>query len=79
VARVGTDGSAMSEVLIGKVGIVTTTIPPGGMGEVRLAVAGGTSTFGAYSSNRGVPIPTGTPVTVLQHFPPRTLVVSADA
>ena len=68
----------MGESLIGKVGIVTTTIPSGGMGEVRLVVAGGTSTFGAYSSNRGVSIPTGTPVTVVQHFPPRTLVVSAD-
>jgi hypothetical protein len=69
----------MGEPLIGMVGIVTTTIPSGGMGEVRLAVAGGTSTFGAYGANRGVSIPTGTPVTVVQHFPPRTLVVSADA
>jgi hypothetical protein len=68
----------MSHVLVGRIGIVTTTIPPGGMGEVRLAVAGGTSTFGAYGANRGVSIPTGTRVTVVEHFPPRTLVVSAD-
>jgi hypothetical protein len=64
--------------LVGQVGIVTTTIPVGGQGEVRLSVAGGSSTYGAYSANRGVPIPTGTRVTVTEHYPPRTLVVSAD-
>ena len=69
----------MPTTLVGAVGIVTTTIPVGGKGEVRLPhAAGGTSTFGAYSANRGVPIPTGTRVTVVEHFPPRTLVVSAD-
>lgn len=68
----------MGNGLVGKIGIVTTSIPPGGMGEVRLAVAGGTSTYGAYGLNRGVMIPTGTRVTVVEHFPPRTLVVSAD-
>jgi hypothetical protein len=68
----------MGNGLIGKVGIVTTSIPAGGMGEVRLTVAGGSSSYGAYAVNRGVPIPTGTRVTVVEHFPPRTLVVSAD-
>jgi hypothetical protein len=68
----------MTQDLIGMTGIVTTTIPTGGMGQVRLVVAGGTVTFGAYGSNRGVPIPTGTRVTVIEHYPPRTLVVSAD-
>jgi len=68
----------MGNDLIGKVGIVTTSIPAGGMGEVRLVVAGGSSSYGAYGVNRGVPIPTGTRVTVVEHFPPRTLVVSAD-
>jgi hypothetical protein len=63
--------------LIGLVGLVTTTIPPGGLGEVRLSVAGGT-TYPAYGANRGVVIPTGTRVTVTEHYPPRTLVVSAD-
>jgi hypothetical protein len=60
------------------VGIVTTTIPVGGLGHVRLAVDGGTGTFPAYAANRGVPIPTGTPVTVIEHYPPRTLVVRAE-
>lgn len=68
----------MGHNLVGLVGLVTTTIPPGGIGEVRLPVAGGT-TFPAYSANRGVAIPTGTRVTVTEHYPPRTLVVSADA
>lgn len=68
----------MANGLVGKVGIVTTSIPPGGMGEVRLSVAGGSSSYGAYGVNRGVPIPTGTRVTVVEHFPPRTLVVAAD-
>jgi hypothetical protein len=45
---------------------------------VRLPVAGGT-TFPAYSANRGVAIPTGTRVTVTEHYPPRTIVVSADS
>jgi hypothetical protein len=64
--------------LVGLVGLVTTTIPPGGLGEVRLPVSGGT-TFPAYSSNRGVRVPTGTRVTVVEHYPPRTVVVSAEA
>jgi hypothetical protein len=68
----------VSAHLVGARGIVTTTIPVGGLGEVRLSSRGGTETFGAYSANRGVPIPTGTPVTVTDVYPPRTVVVSAD-
>ncbi|MDQ1286581.1 MAG: hypothetical protein QG622_146 [Actinomycetota bacterium] len=69
----------MAADLSGRVGMVTTTIPVGGLGEVRLPFGGGTSTYSAYSSNRGVPIPTGTRVTVVEHLTARTLVVSADA
>jgi hypothetical protein len=68
----------MAVNLVGLVGLVTTTIPVGGLGEVRLAVGGGT-TYPAYAANRGVVIPTGTRVTVTEHFPPRTLVVTAEA
>jgi hypothetical protein len=64
--------------LVGLVGIVTTTIPVEGLGQVRVSVNGGTSTFNAYGANRGVPIPRGTRVTVVEHYPPRTVVVSAD-
>lgn len=67
----------MGQNLVGLVGLVTTSIPPGGLGEVRLPVSGGT-TFSAYSANRGVAIPTGTRVTVTEHYPPRTIVVTAD-
>jgi membrane protein implicated in regulation of membrane protease activity len=85
VARLAIAGGSRSEErnvsadrLVGATGIVTTTIPAGGMGEVRLAMRGGSETFGAYGANRGVPIPTGSRVTVTQVFPPRTVIVSAD-
>jgi hypothetical protein len=68
-----------SEDLVGQRGIVTTTIPLGGLGEVRLSFRGGSQTYGAYSSNRGIAIPTGTRATAVEHFPPLTLVVSAEA
>jgi hypothetical protein len=68
----------MAAEIVGRVGIVTTSIPVGGLGQVRVAIAGGTRTYSAYGSNPGVPIPTGTRVTVVDHFPPRTVVVSAE-
>ncbi|GAA3817256.1 hypothetical protein [Cellulomonas soli] len=61
---------------VGRTGLVTTTIPVGGMGEVRVAIAGGTSTYGAYGVDRTVPVPTGTRVGVVELFPPRTIVVA---
>lgn len=64
--------------LVGLIGIVTTTIPVGGLGEVRVAIRGGSDTYGAYAANRGVPIPTGTRVTVTEVYPPRTVVVTPD-
>lgn len=67
-----------ADQLVGLTGLVTTTIPVGGLGEVRVAIRGGSETYGAYSANRGVPIPTGTKVTVTEVFPPRTVVVTAD-
>lgn len=66
------------EDLVGRRGIVTTTIPVGGLGEVRVTLGLGSQTFGAYASNRGMPLPSGTPVTVVEYFPPRTIVVSAE-
>ncbi len=69
----------MATDLVGREGLVTTTIPVGGMGEVRLGFGRGSETYGAYGANRGVPVPIGTRVTVVQVYPPRTLVVSADA
>jgi len=48
------------------------------MGEVRVSVAGGTTTFGAYCADRGTPVRAGTRVTVIELYPPRTLVVQPD-
>jgi hypothetical protein len=48
------------------------------MGEVRVPHRGGTETFGALAVNRGVAIPSGCRVTVVEVHPPRTLVVEAD-
>ena len=62
--------------LIGKIGRLTGAIAPGEMGEVTVPVRGGTEAFYAYSSNPGEEIPAGTRVLVLEHEPPRTVVVS---
>lgn len=67
-----------AEDLVGSTGIVTTTIPVGGAGQVRVSALGGSETFGAYSRNRGISLPTGTRITVVEVYPPRTLVVTAD-
>ena len=64
--------------VVGRTGIVTTTIPRGGIGEVRVSMGLGSQTFGAYASNRAISLPSGTKVTVLEYFPPRTVIVSAD-
>lgn len=64
--------------LVGVRAVVTTTVPAGGMGEVRVPHRGGTETYGALGAVRGVPIPTGSRVTVVEVHPPRTLVVVAD-
>jgi hypothetical protein len=45
---------------------------------VRVPHRGGTETFGALGVNRGVGIPSGCRVTVVEVHPPRTLVVAAD-
>ena len=64
--------------LVGTTGLVTTSIPVAGMGEVRVLVAGGTTTFGAYCADRETTVRAGTRVTVIELYPPRTLVVQPD-
>ena len=64
------------EAMIGKVGRVTGTIAPGRLGEVMIAVRGGSEAFNAYSAETGETIPVGSRVVVVEHFPPRTVVVS---
>jgi membrane protein implicated in regulation of membrane protease activity len=62
--------------VIGKVGRVTGTIGPGRVGEVMIAIRGGSEAFNAYAAETQETISTGTRVVVVEHFPPRTVVVS---
>ena len=62
--------------LLAKVGRVTGAIEPGGMGEVMLPVRGGTEAFSASSADPAEEIPAGTRVVVIDHEPPRTVVVT---
>lgn len=66
----------VEETPLGRIGLVTTTVAAGGMGEVRIAIAGGTRTYGAFGVDREVAVPTGTRVRVVELFPPRTVVVA---
>jgi hypothetical protein len=62
--------------MIGKVGRVTGTIAPGRLGEVMIAIRGGSEAFHAYAADSSDTISPGTRVVVVEHFPPRTVVVS---
>ena len=46
------------------------------MGEVMIPVRGGSEAFYCYASDPAEVIPRGTRVIVLEHDPPRTVVVS---
>lgn len=61
--------------LIGKTGRVTGRVGPGRIGEVMVAVRGGTEAFHAYSAD-AEEIVTGTRVLVVEVLPPRTVVVT---
>jgi hypothetical protein len=62
--------------MVGKVGRLTGAIEPGEMGEVTIPIRGGTESFYAYASDPAESIEEGTRVIVLEHEPPRTVVVS---
>ena len=62
--------------LIGKVGRLVGSIDPGEMGEVMLPVRGGTETYYCYSSDPAESISEGARVIVVDHEPPRTVIVS---
>lgn len=61
--------------MVGKVGRVTGTVAPGQVGEVVLTTDRGSDAFHAYASTPDVTIPVGSRVIVLEHYPPRTIVV----
>lgn len=62
--------------VIGKVGRLTGSIDPGEMGEVMLPVRGGTEAFYCYASDPLESIAEGARVVVVEHDPPRTVIVS---
>jgi hypothetical protein len=62
--------------MVGKIGRVTGTIGPGRLGEVMVAVRGGSEAFHAYASESDDTLTTGTRVVVVEYFPPRTVVVT---
>ena len=62
--------------MIGKMGRVTGTIAPGKLGEVMVAVRGGSEAFHAYASDADQTIKTGSRIVVVEYYPPRTVVVT---
>lgn len=64
------------ERVVGKIGRVTGTVAPGGVGEVMIAIRGGSEAFLARTDEKEK-LPVGTRVVILEYLPPRTVVVSA--
>ena len=62
--------------VIGKVGRLTGEITAGRMGEVMIPIRGGTEAYFAYAADPDESIPRGTRVIVIEHDPPRTVIVS---
>jgi hypothetical protein len=62
--------------VIGKTGRVTGTVSPDTVGEVMVAVRGGSEAFYAHPAVPGEQISVGERVVVIDHEPPRTVYVS---
>ena len=62
--------------VIGKVGRLVGAIDPGEMGEVMLPIRGGSEAYYAYAADRLESIEEGVRVIVIEHEPPRTVIVS---
>jgi hypothetical protein len=62
--------------VVGKVCRVIGAIEAGCMGEVMIPIRGGSEAYFAYASSPDDAIPRGQRVIVLEHDPPRTVVVS---
>jgi len=67
---------ATDHQVIGKVGRCTGAIEPGGLGEVMIAIRGGSEDFYAYAADPQEAIAKGARVIVVEHEPTRTVVVS---
>lgn len=62
--------------MVGRTGLVTADITPGHLGEIKVAIRGGSEAFNAYGSESAGTIRKGARVMVVDYFPPRTVVVS---
>lgn len=60
--------------VVGKIGRVTAALVPGKIGEVMVAVRGGSEAFLARTDGN-VTIPAGSRVVVVEYHPPRSIVV----
>jgi hypothetical protein len=63
--------------VVGKSGRVTGRVGPDVLGEVMIAIRGGTEAFHAYAADRTNELPVGTEIVVVEYLPPRTVIVSA--
>jgi hypothetical protein len=62
--------------VIGKVGRLVGEIEPGRMGEVMIPIRGGSEAYFCFASDPEEAIPRGARVVVVEHEPPRTVIVS---
>ena len=62
--------------MVGKTGRVTGRIGPGLVGEVMIAVRGGSEAFNAYAAVSGESIEVGASVVVQEYLPPRNVYVA---
>jgi hypothetical protein len=65
--------------VVGKVGRVIGAIEPGRMGEVMIPIRGGSEAYYAYAAEATESIERGARVIVVDHEPPRTVIVSRFA
>jgi len=70
------NGATVDQEMIGLIGRVTGVIGPGRLGEVMVAVRGGSEAFHAYAADPGETIGKGIRIVVVEYYPPRTVVVS---
>jgi hypothetical protein len=61
--------------MVGKVGRVTGRVAPGVVGEVMIAVRGGSEAFYASADDEAETMPIGTLVLVVDYHPPRHVIV----
>jgi hypothetical protein len=62
--------------MVGKLGRVSATVGPGQVGEVMIAIRGGSEAFLAYPADGDETYARGTRVAVVEYYPPRTVVVT---